>query len=103
MSCGSPHLDIFKDTTEEDVGTSLEIDRIKEKVRSVWNQLIKAQYEKEYKYQNDEDESRVSIEEYMEKHQLLFPGDEKPESEVENLLTMLEDLLNPQESLHPVK
>ena len=103
MGCGMMTLDILEDTTEEDVGTSLEIDRLKEKVRSIWNQLIKAQYEDEYKYKNSEDEDHVSLEEYMEKNQILFPGDEKPDNEVDNLLSMLEELTTSKESLEPVK
>jgi len=38
MSCGSPHLDILSDSTAPvmSVGGSLELDRIKDKIRSIY-------------------------------------------------------------------
>ena len=54
-------MDIFKDSTHEgSVSNSLEIDRIKARVIGVWNQLMAATYEIEYKNQSSDDEDFVS-------------------------------------------
>jgi hypothetical protein len=89
--------DIFKDST-----SGLDLERIKEKIRSIWSRIIVAQYGEDYKHQKDDDEDYVSIEEYLEENQLFFPGDEKPTSEVDSLVEMLENIMDPKEELEPV-
>jgi hypothetical protein len=89
--------DIFKDST-----SGLDLERIKEKIRSLWSRIIVAQYGEDYKHQKDNDEDYVSIEEYLEENQLFFPGDEKPTSEVDSLVDMLENIMDPKEELEPI-
>ena len=96
-------MDIFEDTTHErPVSNSLEIDRIKAKVLSVWNQLMAATYDIEYKNKDQEDEDYMSLEEYMEDNKLTFAGEEEPETEIDSLLEMFENMLDPQEELEPI-
>ena len=96
-------MDIFEDTTHErPVSNSLEIDRIKAKVLSVWNQLVAATYDIEYKNKDQEDEDYMSLEEYMEDNKLTFAGEEEPETEIDSLLEMFENMLDPQEELEPI-
>ena len=97
-------MDIFSDTTEErPVSNSLEIDRIKAKVLAVWNQLMAATYDIEYKNKDEEDEDYMSLEEYMEDNKLTFAGEEEPETEIDSLLEMFENMLDPQEELEPIE
>jgi hypothetical protein len=104
MSCGSPHLDIFKDTTKPSISVdgSLELDRIKDKIRSIWNSIIVAQYNEQYKHQKDADDDYVAMSDYLEDNRLYFPGEDKPESEVDNLLGLLDDMLDTKEDLDPI-
>ena len=104
MSCGSPHLDIFEDSTRPSIstGSSLELDRIKDKIRSIWNSIIVAQYNEEYKNQKTEDEDYVAMEDYVEDNRLYFPGEEQPESEVDSILSMLDTMFDDKEELEPI-
>ena len=96
-------MDIFEDTCAHDSTSSIELDRIKDKIRSVWQQLIHASYEKEYKHQRDDDENYMTLEHYIEHNQLMFSGDEQPEDEVDDILKMLDEMLEPDEELEPVE
>jgi len=99
-------MDIFEDSTHEgSVSNSLEVDRIKAKVLAVWNQLMAATYEIEYKNQSEDDEDFVSLESFMEDNKLTFAGEEEetPESEIDVLLEMFDNMLEPQEELEPVE
>ena len=99
-------MDIFEDSTHEgSVSNSLEVDRIKAKVLAVWNQLMAATYEIEYKNQSEDDEDFVSLEDYMEDNKLTFAGEEEetPESEIDVLLEMFDNMLDPQEELEPIE
>ena len=96
-------MDIFEDTCAHDSTSSIELDRIKDKIRSVWQQLIHASYEKEYKHQRDDDENYMTLEHYIEDNQLMFSGDEQPEDKVDDILKMLDDMLEPDEDLEPVE
>ena len=97
-------MDIFSDTTEErPVSNSLEIDRIKAKVLAVWNQLMAATYDIEYKDQSENDEDYVSLESFMEDNKLKFAGEEEPETEVDSLLEMFDNMLDPQEELESIE
>jgi hypothetical protein len=104
MSCGSPHLDILSDSTAPvmSTGGSLELDRIKDKIRSIWNSIIVSHYNEEYKNQKDEDEDYVAMEDYLEENRLYFPGEEQPESEVDNILSMLDTMFDDKEELEPI-
>jgi len=97
-------MDIFKDSTHEgSVSNSLEIDRIKARVIGVWNQLMAATYEIEYKNQSSDDEDFVSLESFMEDNKLTFAGEEEDKSEIDSLLEMFDDMLDPKEELEPIK
>ena len=97
-------MDIFKDSTHEgSVSNSLEIDRIKARVIGVWNQLMAATYEIEYKNQSSDDEDFVSLESFMEDNKLTFAGEEEEKSEIDSLLEMFDDMLDPKEELEPIE
>ena len=99
-------MDIFEDSTHEgSVSNSLEVDRIKAKVLAVWNQLMAATYEIEYKNQSEDDEDFVSLESFMEDNKLTFANEEEetPESEIDVLLEMFDSMLESQEELEPIE
>ena len=104
MNCGSPHLDILSDSTAPvmSVGGSLELDRIKDKIRSIWNAVITAEYNEQYSNQKEDSDDYVSMEDYIKEFQLYFPGDDRPENEVDGIVEMLENMFNDKEELEPV-
>ncbi len=79
MNCGSPHLDILSDSTM--AGGGLEIDRFKTKLREIWSRIL----------------------EYIEANSLRFADEPQEESEIDNLMAMLDDLMNPREELESVQ
>ncbi len=96
-------FDILSSTADEPcAGDTLEIDRIKDKIRNIWNQLLVAQYNETYKYQSDEDDDYVSLDEYTDKNKLQFAGEEQAITEVDSILEMLEGLLENGDELSPV-
>jgi len=97
MNCGEQHMDLFEDTS-----SGLELDRIKDKIRAIWQQIVLAQYSTEYKDQKDDDEDYVSKDDFLEQNALFFPGEDRPENEVDNLVEMLENMFNDKEELDPV-
>ena len=93
-------MDIFKNTTESDSTSLLEIDRFKAKIIEIWSMMLKETYAQYY----DEDSvGRPSIEEFMEQNALKFANEPEPVSELDSLMDMLEGLLDPQEELEDVK
>ncbi len=100
LSCD---MDIFKDTTQdEEVSTSLELDRIKDKVRSIWNALLEQEFTKAAATQEDFDSSEEAKANFMKENSLLFPGEEREADEADALLEMLDALLDEKEELDPV-
>lgn len=81
-------LDIFEDTTG-----NLELERFKCKLQEIWERILEETY-------TEEDGSK---EEFMEANALRFADDPHQETEADNLMAMLEDMLNPQEELDSVK
>lgn len=81
-------LDIFEDSTH-----SLELERFKAKMQEIWNRILEQTYT----------EDMGPKEEYMACNALQFAGDPQPESEIDNLMEMLEELADPQEELESVK
>jgi hypothetical protein len=81
-------LDIFEDSTG-----NLELERFKCKLQEIWMRILSETY-------TEEDGSK---EEFMEANALRFANDPHQETETDNLMAMLEDLLNPQEALESVK
>ena len=97
-------FDILEDSTcENSAGSSLEIDRVKEKIKAIWTQIINAEYNDKYATQKDDDEDYVSLEDYITENKLYFPGDAKPENEVDGIVKMLEDMFDPKEELESVQ
>jgi len=92
-------FDILEDSCE----TGLELDRVKDKIRDIWTQIINAEYNDKYATQKDDDEDYVSLEDYITENKLYFPGDTKPENEVDGIVKMLEDMFDPKEELESVK
>lgn len=90
-------IDIFEDTCD-----GLEIDRVKDKIRAIWNKIVVAEYNNEYGAMSDDNENYKTLEQYLEENQLYFPGDNKPEDEVSSIVDMLEDMFNPKEELDSV-
>jgi len=91
-------LDILEDSCG-----GLEIDRIKDKIRAIWTQVIHAEYKEQYGNQKEDTEDYVSLEDYIKENQLYFPGDTKPENEVDGIVKMLEDMFDDKEDLDSVK
>ena len=89
MSCGTPHLDIFEDSTG-----NLELERFKIKLREIWSRILEETYE---------EGGDASKEDYLQNNALRFNDEPQEETEVDNLMAMLEDLLNPKEELDDVK
>lgn len=81
-------LDIFEDSTG-----NLELERFKCKLQEIWTRILSETYT----------EADGCKEEFMEANALRFADDPQPETEADNLMAMLEDMLNPQEELDPVK
>ena len=81
-------LDILEDSTG-----NLEIDRFKCKLREVWMRILEEAH-------TEED---GTLEEFMEANALHFADEPQPEKEVDNLMNMLEDMLDPKEDLESIK
>jgi len=82
MSCG---LDIFEDTATG----SLELDRFKNKLREIWQRMLEETYSK---YGEE-----MSKEEYLEANALSFADEPETESEMDNLMEMLEGMMMPED------
>jgi len=96
-------MDIFKDTTqEESVTSSLELDRIKDKVRSIWNALVEQEFVKAAANDSEFDSSEEAKANFMKDNALLFPGEEREADEADALLEMLDALLDEKEELDPI-
>ncbi len=81
-------LDILEDSTG-----NLELERFKCKLQEIWMRILAETH-------TEEDGSK---EEFMEANALRFANDPHEETETDNLMAMLEDLMNPQEELDSVK
>ena len=81
-------LDILEDSTG-----NLEIERFKCKLREIWMRILDETH-------TEEDGSK---EEFMEANALHFADEPQPENEIDNLMDMLEDMLDPKEDLESIK
>jgi len=81
-------LDILEDSTG-----NLELERFKCKLQEIWMRILDETYT----------EADGTKEEFMEANALRFADDPQQESEIDNLMEMLEDLMNPDEELESVK
>jgi len=92
-------VDIFKNTTESNTTSLLEIDRFKAKIIEIWSMMLKETYSQ---YYNDSDDS-PSIEEFMEENKLKFADDPEPVSELDSIMEMLDSLMDSGEELEEVE
>ena len=83
-------MDIFKDSCEEHTGTSLELERFKAKIREIWSRLLEECFAK---YPTE----GMDLEHFKEHNALHFADEPQPEDEIDNLMEMLDELLDPKE------
>jgi len=76
----------------ESTADNLELERFKNKLQEIWSVILQQTY-------SDTD---GSYEEYCMNNALNFGHHEETESEMDNLMEMLEDMMNPDEDLQPV-
>ena len=88
-------MDIFNDSCEEHIGTDLELERFKAKIREIWTRMLEETYAR-----NPVD--GVSKEQYMEHNAIRFADEPEMEDELDNLMAMLDELLDPKEELDGV-
>ena len=93
-------MDIFKNTTESDPTSLLEIDRFKAKITEIWSMMLKETYAQ---YYDEDSEDSPSIEEFMEQNALKFSNEPEPESELDSIMEMLDSLMDSGEELEEVK
>lgn len=91
----------MQDTTDDEFVTSLELERIKNKIKDVWNHALVSQYETDKSSSNTEKPLPV-LEEYLAMYALKFPGDVDVGTEADGLLALLEDIMSSDEDLDPV-
>ena len=93
-------MDIFKNTTETDSTSLLEIDRFKAKIIEIWSRMLKETYAQ---YYDEDSEDSPSIEEFMEENALKFSDEPEPETELDSIMEMLDSLMDSKEELEEVK
>jgi len=93
-------VDIFKDTTESDSTSHLEIDRFKARILEIWLRMLEETYSQYYK---EDDEDSPSKEEFMEANALKFSDEPEPESELDSLMEMLDNLMEDTDEEEDVK
>ena len=93
-------MDIFKNTTESDSTSLLEIDRFKAKIIEIWTKMLEETYAQ---YYDEDSEDSPSFEEFMEENALKFSDEPEPESELDSIMEMLDSLMDSKEELEEVK
>ena len=93
-------MDIFKNTTESDSTSLLEIDRFKAKIIDIWSRMLKETYAQ---YYDEDSEDSPSMEEFMEVNALKFSDEPEPETELDSIMEMLDTLMDSKEELEEVK
>ena len=88
-------MDIFKDSCDHDSVENLELERFKAKLREIWTRMLEETYAK-----NPEG---MDMEHYKEHNALKFADEPEMEDELDNLMAMLDELLDPKEELDGVK
>ena len=88
-------MDIFDDTCEHDSVENLELERFKAKIREIWSRLLDECYAK---YPTE----GMDLEHFKEHNALQFADEPQPVDEIDNLMEMLDDLMNPKEELDSV-
>jgi len=93
-------VDIFKNTTESDSTSLLEIDRFKAKIIEIWTKMLEETYAQ---YYDEDSEDSPSFAEFMEENALKFSDEPEPESELDSIMEMLDSLMDSKEELEEVK
>ena len=93
-------MDIFKDTTESNTASLLEIDRFKAKIIEIWSRMLRETYSQ---YYNEESDDSPSIDEFLEENALKFSDEPEPESELDSIMEMLDTLMESSEELEEVE
>jgi len=93
-------VDIFKNTTESDSTSLLEIDRFKAKIIDIWSRMLKETYAQ---YYDEDSEDSPSMEEFMEVNALKFSDEPEPESELDSIMEMLDTLMDSGEELEEIE
>ena len=93
-------MDIFKNTTESDSTSLLEIDRFKAKIIEIWTKMLEETYAQ---YYDEDSEDSPSFEEFMEENALKFSDEPEPESELDSIMEMLDSLMDSKEELEEVE
>ena len=93
-------MDIFKNTTESDSTSLLEIDRFKAKIIEIWSMMLKETYTQ---YYDENSKDSPSIEVFLEQNALKFSDEPEPESELDSIMEMLDSLMDSGEELEEVE
>jgi len=93
-------VDIFKDTTESNTASLLEIDRFKAKIIEIWSRMLRETYSQ---YYDEDSEDSPSIDEFLEVNALKFSDEPEPESELDSIMEMLDNLMESSEELEEVE
>ena len=88
-------MDIFDNTCEHDSVENLELERFKAKIKEIWSRLLDECYAK---YPTE----GMDLEHFKEHNALKFGDEPEPLDEIDNLMDMLDDLMNPKEELDSV-
>ena len=89
-------MDIFEDTCDHDSVENLELERFKVKLREIWSRFLNECYDK----YPDVD---MDLEHFKEHNALKFADEPEQESELDNLLAMLDELMDSDEETEEVK
>ena len=89
-------MDIFKDSCDHDSTENLELERFKAKLREIWTRMLEETYAK-YPVEG------MDMEHYKEHNALKFADEPEIEDELDNLMAMLDELLDPKEELDGVQ
>ena len=92
-------MDIFKNTTESDPTSYLEIDRFKAKIIDIWSRMLKETYAQ---YYDEDSEDSPSMEEFLDQNALKFSDEPEPVSELDSIMEMLDSLMDSSEELEEV-
>jgi len=85
-------MDLFSDSTN-----TMELEVIKEKIANLYNKMLEAYYKKVNPGHNE-----LELEDFMESNALEFEGAEEEMDEMDELMSMLDDMMDEGEDLTPV-
>ena len=89
-------MDIFNDSCDHDSTENLELERFKAKLREIWTRMLEETYSRN-------PVEGVSKEHYMEHNAIKFADEPEMEDELDNLMAMLDELLDPKEELDSIQ